>query len=255
MRGGPPHYCHDAENLLKAVVRVNQYQVSIDRPIELYLGMWLNATTDQFESELRELKRLTTSYPEDFRRHVPGLLIGSETVFRRELTSSKLADYVIRVRRHLLQPNGASTDGSSMQRKILISAPEVGGSYYGDAVIDAVDFLTVNFYPYWQAVPAENAARFQLGLIKNMLDRSKGKDVWVGEAGWPTVGPPMGEANASLKSVETFYRDWVCTTNSTNYFWFEAFDEPWKPGSMVERNWGLFYSNRTLKSTEFARGC
>lgn len=41
-----------------------------------------------------------------------------------------------------------------------------------------------------------------------------------------------------------------------NVFYFEAFDEPWKPKSVgddgssaVETVWGAMYANRSLKST------
>lgn len=49
---------------------------------------------------------------------------------------------------------------------------------------------------------------------------------------------------------------WVCESlaNKTTYFWFEAFDEPWKvkfddpeTGNFWEPHWGLLDVNRALK--------
>ena len=55
--------------------------------------------------------------------------------------------------------------------------------------------------------------------------------------------------------MNTYMDNWVCQAlaNGTNYFWFEAFDEPWKiefdtAGENWEDHWGLMDVNRNLKS-------
>jgi exo-beta-1,3-glucanase (GH17 family) len=59
---------------------------------------------------------------------------------------------------------------------------------------------------------------------------------------------------AGITEMNTYMDDWVCQAlaNGTNYFWFEAFDEPWKiqfdtPGEEWEDHWGLMDVNRNLK--------
>lgn len=54
--------------------------------------------------------------------------------------------------------------------------------------------------------------------------------------------------------MNSFMDGWVCDAlnNGTNYFWFEAFDEPWKwkfnePGKEWEDQWGLMDVDRNLK--------
>ena len=54
--------------------------------------------------------------------------------------------------------------------------------------------------------------------------------------------------------MNTFMNDWVCQAlqNGTQYFYFEAFDEPWKvqfnkPGQEWEDKWGLMDPARNLK--------
>jgi glucan 1,3-beta-glucosidase len=45
--------------------------------------------------------------------------------------------------------------------------------------------------------------------------------------------------------------DWVCPSNQngTKYFWFEAYDEPWKAMyGGVEQHWGLFDPSGNLKN-------
>lgn len=51
--------------------------------------------------------------------------------------------------------------------------------------------------------------------------------------------------------IAAFLDTYVCQANSngTQYFYFEAFDEPWKEiYGGVEPYWGLFDSDRNLKS-------
>ena len=40
----------------------------------------------------------------------------------------------------------------------------------------------------------------------------------------------MNSSIASIPNMNTFMNDWICQAldNGTQYFWFEAFDEPWK---------------------------
>jgi exo-beta-1,3-glucanase (GH17 family) len=54
--------------------------------------------------------------------------------------------------------------------------------------------------------------------------------------------------------MNQFMADWVCPAleNGTDYFWFEAFDEPWKVrfnkgDEQWEDKWGLMDPGRKLK--------
>jgi exo-beta-1,3-glucanase (GH17 family) len=94
-----------------------------------------------------------------------------------------------------------------------------------------------------------------------MWKTDKQKNI-ISETGWPTGGGTnCGSATSCTKGsvggideLNTFMEDWVCQAlkNGTNYFWFEAFDEPWKSryntkGKNWEDKWGLLTSSRDLK--------
>ncbi|KAI9326751.1 glycoside hydrolase superfamily [Zopfochytrium polystomum] len=84
------------------------------------------------------------------------------------------------------------------------------------------------------------------------LANKTGKSAMISEIGWPTA--PVNESyQASVPTVEnmnTFFNLWVCPANRAGikYFWFEAFDCPWKEAySIREASWGLFDSSLKLK--------
>ena len=107
--------------------------------------------------------------------------------------------------------------------------------------------------------------------------------LYVAETGWPTGAngePPallcryapltpclaaetrletLGPAVAGIEELNRFMDDYVCAANRnataatpdpfSSYFFFEAFDEPWKDALYggVEAHWGLFTSDKKLK--------
>lgn len=69
-------------------------------------------------------------------------------------------------------------------------------------------------------------------------------------------GSNYGAAIAGTSNAETFYKKGVCGMLAWNVdvFYFEAYDEPWKPKSVGddgsaadETHWGMFTSDRKTK--------
>lgn len=69
-------------------------------------------------------------------------------------------------------------------------------------------------------------------------------------------GSDYGDAKAGTKNAATFYKTGVCAALDWGYnvFYFEAFDEAWKPKSTGdtgdqgdETHWGAFTADRKLK--------
>lgn len=87
--------------------------------------------------------------------------------------------------------------------------------------------------------------------------------VATGETGWPTDGGTnYGKSVAGTANAKRFFDEAVCTgltQKDWDVFFFEAFDEPWKPNSTGndgssanEKHWGLFTSDRKVK---YDRSC
>lgn len=82
-------------------------------------------------------------------------------------------------------------------------------------------------------------------------------EFWNGETGWPTTGgTDYGNAKAGTELAAEYYSRAVCggLDWGINVFYFEAFDEPWKPTSTGdngqdadETHWGAMNADRSLK--------
>jgi glucan 1,3-beta-glucosidase len=85
----------------------------------------------------------------------------------------------------------------------------------------------------------------------------KAPEFWNGETGWPTAdGTDYGAAKGGLKNAENFYKTGYCALLDWGFngFYFEAFDEPWKPASIGdngkaadETTWGAMTAARKTK--------
>lgn len=101
-----------------------------------------------------------------------------------------------------------------------------------------------------------------LGHIQSVTGSVDAIEFWTGETGWPTDGGSnYGAATASTANANTFFHQGVCAALAwgTNVFYFEAFDEPWKPASVgqagtpaIETTWGAMTANR---GTKFSLKC
>lgn len=145
---------------------------------------------------------------------------------------------------------------------------------YQDGTADAliaggVDILLCNAFSYWQGQAADNAtASFfddvmqAFGHIQKVAGGAdKAPELWVGETGWPTAGDKYQNAVPGLAGAKNFWTKAVCGALDwgVNVFYFEAFDEPWKPvsigqdGSVAdETHWGAWTADRKPK---FATTC
>src|SRR5690606_37413824 len=73
------------------------------------------------------------------------------------------------------------------------------------AVIDAVDWIGVDAYPYFQTSMdngIENGPQLFFDAYDATVGAAGGKDVWITETGWPVSGPDAGKAQANAKSAE-----------------------------------------------------
>ena len=108
-----------------------------------------------------------------------------------------------------------------------------------------VDFITVHFLPYWENVPsrAEDAAAHVDEIRKQVVAAFPGKDILIGETGWPSHGRMRDGALASRINQARFLSEILDRARRENFRvnLFEAYDEPWKrqwEGS-VGAFWGL----------------
>jgi exo-beta-1,3-glucanase (GH17 family) len=136
------------------------------------------------------------------------------------------------------------------------------GSYFNTQVLEAVEYGMANVHPWFGNVSIDQAAGwtydfFEQTDVAAAAALSNKPTMYIAETGWPSNSSNQasmsdGPSTASIPNLQEFLNNYVCqaTKNNTGYFYFEAFDEPWKDVLFggVEGHWGLFNSDKTLKN-------
>lgn len=120
-------------------------------------------------------------------------------------------------------------------------------------ILEAVDFLSVHIYPIWNKVHIEDAVKYTIDKFEEVIAYTD-KPVIITEMGWATSSNnnEMIKEEATISNQKHFIEEFnkYMIENNKLGFYFEAFDEPWKGGNNpieAEKNWGLYYVNRTKK--------
>ena len=112
-------------------------------------------------------------------------------------------------------------------------------------IANVVDFITIHILPYWEDFPvaARDAVAHVDAIRQQVVNAFPGKEVLIGEVGWPSAGrmregalpSPVNQARVILDVLALSKRDHF------NVNVIEAFDQPWKRAleGTVGGHWGL----------------
>jgi exo-beta-1,3-glucanase (GH17 family) len=135
--------------------------------------------------------------------------------------------------------------------KVTTSLSYQGAQNYGQQLKPYCDLMLVNIYPFYGKVSINNnAAITNLIQAYNTFNQQfNGKQVIIGETGWPSAGSPDGNAIPSVANEETFTRQIFANANQLgSTFIFEAFDESWlSVQNDIGPHWGLWYGDGNPK--------
>ncbi|ODQ67679.1 glucan 1,3-beta-glucosidase precursor [Nadsonia fulvescens var. elongata DSM 6958] len=223
--------------------------------LKLVLGVWPNDDA-HFAAEKAALSNYLPNLSKD---SLVAITVGSEALYREDLTAQELADKINDIREHIKDikdKNGNSFSsvpvGTVDSWNVLVD----GGS---TPAIKAADIVFANAFSYWQGQTQANASYSFFDDIMQALQTiqtSKGStdiQFWVGETGWPTGGAPFEVSQPSVDNAADFWQEGICAMRAwgVNVFAFEAFDESWKPDTSniegVEKHWGIFDASGSLK--------
>jgi hypothetical protein len=110
--------------------------------------------------------------------------------------------------------------------------------------------MMVNIYPFYGQVNISGAWSNLANAYKMFVNRFPGKQVSVGETGWPSVGPASGAAVPNIANEQTCITQILANGSQLGpIFLFEAFDEPWKYENPWGPHWGLWDKNGNPKFT------
>ncbi|OTA04492.1 GH17 protein [Trichoderma parareesei] len=238
--------CNQTQMVLHAI---SQLQMTSD--IKVWLGVWQdnNATTNA--RQLEEMWNILDKYGDD---PFEGIIVANEVLFRQQFTVASLGDLLDDVRTNL----------TKKKLSLPVATSDLGDDWT-QALADDSDYIMANVHPFFSGTKASEAAAWTYSFWSEhdgpFWKKDKSKNI-ISETGWPTGGGKYcggpstcpDPAVAGIDELNTFMDDWVCQAleNGTNYFWFEAFDEPWKviyntKGQEWEDKWGLMDANRKLK--------
>jgi len=241
VRGYAASDCNFAQNILPAAK---------DKGFKVMLGIW----PDVEESFNKDLKAIT-DVADEFADTIYAVTVGSETLYRKNFTGQELADKISTVKGKV--GNGIKVGTADSWNKFADGT--------ADAIYGTADIILINAFAFWQGASTENATHVYFDDMYQAIKHIEGKvggadkvpEIWNGETGWPTaVGTDYGAATGGKDNAALFYKNGFCALIDWgfNAFYFEAFDEPWKPESIGdngkaadETTWGAWTSDRKTK--------
>lgn len=195
--------------------------------LKVMLGIWLSTEPDKTRSEIETGIRLAKEYPDVIR----ALVVGNEVLLRGEMSALDLANTIRAIKAQVSVP----VTYADVWEFWLRNAP----------LASAVDFVTIHILPYWEDFPiaARDAASHVSSIRQRVAQAFPGKEIMIGEVGWPSFGRMRDGARPSPANQALVVQDVLAIAKRDNFRVnvIEAFDEPWKrvQEGTVGAHWGL----------------
>jgi glucan 1,3-beta-glucosidase len=204
--------------------------------LKVIQGIWLGSNRLKNLAQISTVVRLTKEYP----GVITAVVVGNEVLLRGEMTTSDLAATIRSVKSQVAVP---------------ITYADVWEYWLRNReVYDAVDFVTIHILPYWEDFPirAKYAAAHVDAIRKRMAVAFPGKEILIGETGWPSEGRMREGALPSRTNQARVVSEILDLARQENFRvnLIEAYDQPWKRQleGTVGGYWGLIDSvQRALK--------
>ncbi len=197
------------------------------------IGAWLSKDLVANDKEIANLIKIAKAGQADL------LIVGSETLYRHDLTETQLVQYINKVKNEVPKIQVATSDTANM----FILYP---------SIINSIDSVLANIYPYWDGQDINNAMTSLNSQYVQLKKIAKDKKVIISETGWPSSGNTINKAVPSVENAAFYFKNFIswAKATKTQYFYFEAFDEPWKgtPQAPQEAHWGIWDNNLKMKS-------
>ncbi|HEX2448947.1 MAG TPA: beta-1,6-glucan synthase [Methyloceanibacter sp.] len=196
--------------------------------LKVLQGVWLGRNRADNRREIESALKLARRYPGT----VQALIVGSETLLRGELAPATVAAYLEEVKKR----SGLPVTYADVW-EFWLKSPELAAS---------ADFITIHILPYWEDEPV--SVDQAVAHVTEVRDRVKaafpGKEIWVGEVGWPSKGRMREGALPSPVNQAGFLSGVVSAAKEAGWKvnLIEAFDQPWKRlmEGTVGGYWGVY---------------
>ena len=201
-------------------------------------GIWISNNAEKTRRQIATGIALAKQYPDV----ITGVIVGNEVLLRGEIS---VPDLIAIIREVKAQVSVPVTYADVWE--FWLRYPEVQ---------NAVDFVTIHILPYWEdfPIPASHAAAHVGDIRRKVADAMPGKEIVIGEFGWPSAGRMRESARPSRASQARAVAETLALAQSENFRVniIEAFDQPWKRAleGTVGGYWGIF--DRAIGAPKFS---
>ncbi len=198
--------------------------------LKVIQGIWLGGNRLKNLAQIAVAVRLTKEFPGT----ITSVVVGNEVLLRGEMTTADLAATIRSVKAQVAVP---------------VTYADVWEYWLRNReVYDAVDFVTIHILPYWEDFPIR--AKFASAHVDSIRRRMEvafpGKEILIGETGWPSAGRMREGALPSRTNQARVVSEILDLAKRENFRvnLIEAYDQPWKRQleGTVGGYWGLFDS-------------
>ncbi|ETV91449.1 hypothetical protein, variant [Aphanomyces invadans] len=171
--------CNQGEMVLTAAKKAG---------LKVWLGMWVTKDVKSVVNEQLAMEKLIEKNLID--DSVLGLHVGSENIYRKDLTAVQAISYLNQIKAFLAGKQVKIPVTIADIVDVLVQYPEV---------IAAVDVVQANSFPFWEPAAIETSmVNFRIKLDA-LTAAANGKEIQIGETGWASAGQ---NKNASVVSPE-----------------------------------------------------
>jgi exo-beta-1,3-glucanase (GH17 family) len=204
--------------------------------LKVLLGIWIGNGRAKNAQLIDTAVSLASDYPDT----VKAIVVGNEVMLHGDMKASDLRATIRSVKARVHVPVTYADVWEYWLRYREISAD--------------VDFITVHILPYWENSPvrAEDAAAHVVAIAKEVAAAFPGKEILIGETGWPSSGRMREGAIPSRANQARVVSEILDLAKRENFHvnLIEAYDASWKREweGTVGGNWGLLDGvNRQVK--------
>lgn len=244
--------CNVPEYVLEAI---DQTKVNMT----VFLAAWVPQPADDPGNVTwnRQMNSVLAAIKKHGSDHIDGVTVGNEYLLNGG-PEDQLLDKISQMRDAIKALN--------LPKTIPVGTADAG-SMITTSLGQGSDYVMANVHAWFGGLPVDQAAGWVWSYTANQepasaLLATNKPTLYIAETGWPTDANTTSQmtyqaAVAGVPELETFLSTYICQANAnitagdqySKYFFFEMFDEPWKSiYGGVEPYWGLFNSNKTLKS-------
>ncbi|KAH7398205.1 glycoside hydrolase superfamily [Pyrenochaeta sp. MPI-SDFR-AT-0127] len=208
------------------------FPAAIATNTKLLLGIWASGTNN-IDNELKALNAAVKEYGTSLTDLVIGISVGSEDLYRvsepgirNKAGVGNSAETIVKFIKTTRERLASTT-----LKDIKITHVDTWTAWVNSsnkAVIDNIDFLAVNAFPFYES-ERDNQIGNAASLLSSALNATEavagGKEVWITETGWAYTGPAFGAAQATLDNAGKYWKDVGCALfGKKNVFWYTLRD-------------------------------